>query len=782
MMLMSVMISSCVIAYAFTSRQATLPLRQMKHQSTPCVGISQSDRLRPIYSSTSYTTFGKSSSTQLYAVNDYDISVETSEDDKDEGVDDNSFDESEPHIDDDDDDDDDIITQKLRRNAQNGPINPMKELDKMAKENQDEALNSSDIEVTVSAVNTTNAASTSTDTNGSELLVAKTSSLYSYLMANNMHPEFDPDVSHDEEYLEEQFKELLSRKGSELSRLGPGIATLPLDPYSEEAKVEGNLAKKEVALQQVIEQLKPNNEQEWDREKLEEAHRLKMEIDQMHADDCGAVLLANLAFYEAFSARDDEWMNDVWWHSPSVICIHPSHPPLIGSTAVLESFKTMFLNGMKGSSRSSGRSAAANMGGYMTPANIRGLSVRGTTASLVCDEEVNAKSYDRSGNSGGVMVNKLLTTNVFRKIGGKWKMVHRHSSWHPETLAAQAAMKAKPGMVDNDTKKDDKKPPTFINDSLTKKRKGMTLRKLNGGTSRRPIGSPTIPSSLEGLDVNAVLGIPGRDEEDTRPKKAKVSSEDDFLKKLLGLGEDDDGEKDGDEDASSATSVGDALADLLGGKAQSDTTHTTGSGTPEDPFVTRRVIQLGPEDLKKLKGNSNIVGDGGSEQDADFVDDEDSEDDDDDDSTDIVVDLRGKSEGERKELLSKIVGHVIKDTSDATIDDNTPQSSTVDVSASPYIKPKQLSPTQKCISTIRRLSEQGLLSSNQKRILLTNIIASSAKGETSMVQVAYELLCTDDEDAAHDDSNQTVEGDLAGMEDFTEQCIVFATSAEEADF
>jgi hypothetical protein len=77
---------------------------------------------------------------------------------------------------------------------------------------------------------------------------------------------------------------------------------------------------------------------------------------------------------------------------------------------------------------------------------------------------------------------------------------------------------------------------------------------------------------------------------------------------------------------------------------------------------------------------------------------------------------------------------------------------------------------QKCIATLRKLSDQGQLSSNQKRVLLTNIITSSAKGETSMVEVAYDLLCTGEDTDPEVDS---------GMADFTEQCRVFASMADE---
>jgi hypothetical protein len=77
---------------------------------------------------------------------------------------------------------------------------------------------------------------------------------------------------------------------------------------------------------------------------------------------------------------------------------------------------------------------------------------------------------------------------------------------------------------------------------------------------------------------------------------------------------------------------------------------------------------------------------------------------------------------------------------------------------------------QRCISTLRKLSENGMISGKQKRVLLTDIITSSARGETSLIETAYELLCTGDDVA---------EEGTEGMEDFSEQCRVFAEVERE---
>jgi hypothetical protein len=665
-------------------------------------------------------------------------------------------------IDEEDDSEDDIITQRLRRNAETGPINPIKEHAKMVKDNQDEA-------------HTNN---TTTGMNGNSTSAAALSMLYSQMLANSIDdPDFDPNLSTDEQYLESQFKELLSRKGETLSRLGPGIAVLPLEESSNEAKSEEELAKLEGALQQVIEEAKSSSNEKWDEgsskkqtEILARAHELQRGIDQLHIDDCGAVLLCNLGFYEAFSLQDAEAMRNVWWNSPSVICIHPSHPPLIGSNAVLESFTQIFENGMKGGGvRVGGVGIAAASGGvFMTPTNFRGLSVRGTTASLVCDEEVYSKG-SAGESSSRVLVNKLLTTNVFRKIGGKWMMTHRHASWHPESVAAKAALKAEPGVV----LYDDNESKTLPDTNNNRKAAPLILRKTNGdGTSKRPKGLPAIPPSLKGLDAKAVLGIPlPKKEEPKKPKKAG----DGIISKIINLsdlfgggGTDDDDEgddnDDDDDEDEDDKGIGDALADMLRGSTDSDTTQTTGSGTVDDPFITRRVIKVGPDGIQDLLGKKRKKP--SSENDDDDANEEN------DKPNGAVIDLSGKSKEERKQILAKFMDNVLRDAglSASEREDQAIKFSAIDanVSTSSSSADEKDDLRQKCIATLRKLSESGQLSPAQKRVLFTDIITSSARGESSMVETAYELLCTSGV-GDHD----------VGLEDFTEQCRVFATAYEQ---
>ena len=79
-------------------------------------------------------------------------------------------------------------------------------------------------------------------------------------------------------------------------------------------------------------------------------------------------------------------------------------------------------------------------------------------------------------------------------------------------------------------------------------------------------------------------------------------------------------------------------------------------------------------------------------------------------------------------------------------------------------KKKMLDNKSKCIDELRRLSKNGRISPNQKRVLLTDIITCSAKGEKSLVEHAYKLLCVDPTDKE------------AAEEEVVDQCQVFAQS------
>jgi ketosteroid isomerase-like protein len=64
-------------------------------------------------------------------------------------------------------------------------------------------------------------------------------------------------------------------------------------------------------------------------------------VDPDHGTDDAAVLAANLAFYDAFEARDLDAMGRVWERSDRVVCTHPGWPILRGWDQVRASWAAL---------------------------------------------------------------------------------------------------------------------------------------------------------------------------------------------------------------------------------------------------------------------------------------------------------------------------------------------------------------------------------------------------------------------------------------------------------
>jgi ketosteroid isomerase-like protein len=121
-----------------------------------------------------------------------------------------------------------------------------------------------------------------------------------------------------------------------------------------------------------------------------------------------AVLEANHDFYRAFSESDFEGMSRLWADSAPIACVHPGLPPLVGRTAVLESWKRIL--GGAGEWEMSCRSARAH--------------VIGETAFVTC--------FEASGDAPA----HLAATNVFVLEDGRWRMVHHHAGPLSQPVAA----------------------------------------------------------------------------------------------------------------------------------------------------------------------------------------------------------------------------------------------------------------------------------------------------------------------------------------------------------
>ena len=122
-----------------------------------------------------------------------------------------------------------------------------------------------------------------------------------------------------------------------------------------------------------------------------------------------AVRAANLAFYEAFEALDLAAMERLWAQDASATCLHPGWPLCAGWDEVRASWATIFAN-------------TASMRFEIADERI---DVGERMAWVVCVERIRS-----TGPAGDAMVGAVIATNVFRRDGDDWKLVHHHGSQH----------------------------------------------------------------------------------------------------------------------------------------------------------------------------------------------------------------------------------------------------------------------------------------------------------------------------------------------------------------
>eukprot|EP00978_Attheya_sp_CCMP212_P028026 scaffold95598_cov46-Attheya_sp.AAC.1 len=455
---------------------------------------------------------------------------------------------------------------------------------------------------------------------------------------------------------------------------------------------------------------------------LDLASKEKEQLDQLHLDDCGAVLQANAAFYKAFSKKSYELMADLWLPDNTVICIHPSHKPLVGAVSVLDSWKQMFQS-----------KDATFQTNWMDPTHVK-LSVRGTTAILTCDEHVYSRRFKRGQRRHTELVSQLTATNIFRKVNGKWYMVHHHASWHADSPAAKLALNGGSG-----SKKS----------SLDNNRRTRILQSLQGDSSGSGSGS------MGGDVLGSILGgLPGMEGADLGTGETGGGTNKPAKRIIMG---------------SLSDLFNGGLNDILNDANNNNNSANSNNGNSnnnsngdEEGGVDGTINSLNADGSRTIIRFTSALDDDDDDDDDDdgdydeieIIDDEDDDDEDDDDDDDedsvgIVQNWPKNKEGKRNsDRRSKITMQ--------------PQGSSTGAGV-----PKDAL-RQNCISALRKLSVQGSISPKQKRLLLTDIITCSAKGEFSMVEVAYELLCGEGEDKD------------AAEEEFADQCRVFASSLPDS--
>ncbi len=157
--------------------------------------------------------------------------------------------------------------------------------------------------------------------------------------------------------------------------------------------------------------------EEWDRDvgmhKLVENQEQYSDeaghVMRSHMDDSSAVLGVNSAFYVAMSKKNLERMGEIWYRGDSgVFCMRPGlNVALSGYNEVQMGWKRLW--------------EETRTSYCVEPESVQ-ISVLGMSAWVTCREV--EQRPDRVAGSF------RLVTNVFRKIEGRWKLVHHHCSKH----------------------------------------------------------------------------------------------------------------------------------------------------------------------------------------------------------------------------------------------------------------------------------------------------------------------------------------------------------------
>ncbi len=110
-----------------------------------------------------------------------------------------------------------------------------------------------------------------------------------------------------------------------------------------------------------------------------------------------ALLFANEAFYQAFSARDADALIELWDDQEECMCVHPGWNALFGVDAIIHSFESIF----------SGPAPPQII------CHVANSTIMDGSGIVVCYEEIGAQV--------------LVATNVFKQRGSKWLLVLHHA-------------------------------------------------------------------------------------------------------------------------------------------------------------------------------------------------------------------------------------------------------------------------------------------------------------------------------------------------------------------
>lgn len=116
---------------------------------------------------------------------------------------------------------------------------------------------------------------------------------------------------------------------------------------------------------------------------------------------------AEMAFYDAMERGDIAKMKNVWSDDDSIVCIHPGAVRLEGRSDVVESFTQMFKD-----------------------SPIMDFSITDARCQLIDDVAVHMVREEIEID--GQLVSIMVSTNIYHRIEGGWRMVLHHASHEPE--------------------------------------------------------------------------------------------------------------------------------------------------------------------------------------------------------------------------------------------------------------------------------------------------------------------------------------------------------------
>lgn len=128
-------------------------------------------------------------------------------------------------------------------------------------------------------------------------------------------------------------------------------------------------------------------------------------------DEVQAVRAANERFYAALNAFDIKAMDEVWANEESAVCVHPGREAIIGYERIRQSWLLIF----------------AAPGRMSVAASNERVQLDGDTAWVICTETISLMTEE------GLAAAAAQATNIFRKVGGRWRMLLHHASAIPFT-------------------------------------------------------------------------------------------------------------------------------------------------------------------------------------------------------------------------------------------------------------------------------------------------------------------------------------------------------------